>query len=397
MAKVVLGLSSSVSLYKSFEILRGFQKAGHEVQVIMTRNASRLISPPLFNSLSGRRTIIELFEEGQPWSATHVSLAKEASLFVIAPATANVLAKLAWGIADDFLSTFYLAWQGRTLVAPAMNEAMLFHPQTQENIRRLKARGVDFAEPGTGYLACGEQGCGRLADPPVIVERGLALMTKRTTLQGKTVLVTAGPTREFLDPVRFLSNRSSGKMGTAMAREAVLRGARVIFVTGPSQVPPPAGAELVRIESAADMEREVLVRFGEADVVVMAAAVSDFTFSGRAGHKMKKEALPESLKLVRTTDILKALGAKKTGQFLVGFAAETEDLKENALKKAREKNLDFIVANDVSREGIGIECDENQALLIDAGGRTIETPVLSKIELSRVIWDALEASLGNRR
>jgi len=397
MSVIVLGLSSSISLYKSCEILRGFQKAGHQVQVVMTRNAARLIPPPIFNSLSGRQTIIELFEEGQPWSTTHVSLAKEASLLVVAPATANVIAKFAWGIADDFLSTFYLAWQGRTLVAPAMNEAMLFHVQTQENIGRLKARGVEFVEPGKGYLACGDQGCGRLAEPEVIVERGLGLLAKGAGLQGKTVLVTAGPTREPLDPVRFLSNRSSGKMGIAMAGEALLRGARVILVMGPCQIPPPAGAEVIRIESAADMEREVLARFGEADVVVMAAAVSDFTLAGRAGQKMKKEALPENLRLVRTTDILKTLGEKKTKQFLVGFAAETEDLKENALKKAKDKNLDFIVANDVSRPGVGIDCDENQALLIDARGRATETPILSKRELSRVIWDALEASLGNRK
>jgi phosphopantothenoylcysteine decarboxylase/phosphopantothenate--cysteine ligase len=397
MAKIALGVTSSVSIYKACEVLRGFQKAGHDVQVIMSRNAAKLISPLLFNSLSGHKTIVELFEEDHPWSVAHIALAKEVGLLAVVPATANIIGKFASGVADDFLSTFYLAVEAPILVAPAMNEAMLLHRQTQDNMMKLRAQGVEFVEPAKGYLACGDEGWGRLADPDDIVRRGLELLKKRVSLQGKTILVTAGPTREYLDPVRFLSNRSSGKMGFEMAREALLRGARVILVAGPSQVAPPAKADLVRIESAADMEKEVLKRFPKADIVVMAAAVADFTFTERDGRKIKRQDLPEALRLVRTMDILKALGERKKGQFLVGFAAETEDLRANARKKIKAKKLDLIVANDVSREGTGFDADDNQALLIDAKGHATETQKMSKRELSRVIWDAIEASLGKRR
>jgi len=397
MAKIALGVTSSVSIYKACEVLRGFQKAGHDVQVIMSRNAAKLISPLLFNSLSGHKTIVELFEEDHPWSVAHIALAKEVGLLAVVPATANIIGKFASGVADDFLSTFYLAVEAPILVAPAMNEAMLLHRQTQDNMMKLRAQGVEFVEPAKGRLACGDEGWGRLADPDDIVRRGLELLKKRVSLQGKTILVTAGPTREYLDPVRFLSNRSSGKMGFEMAREALLRGARVILVAGPSQVAPPAKADLVRIESAADMEKEVLKRFPKADIVVMAAAVADFTFAERTGRKIKRQDLPEALRLVRTMDILKALGERKKGQFLVGFAAETEDLRANAGKKIKAKKMDFIVANDVSREETGFDADDNQALLIDAKGHTTETPKMSKRELSRVIWDAIEASLGKRR
>ncbi len=394
MAKIALGVTSSVSIYKACEVLRGFQKAGHDVQVIMSRNAAKLISPLLFDSLSGHKTIVELFEEDHPWSVAHVALAKEVSLLVVAPATANIIGKFASGVADDFLSTFYLAVEAPILVAPAMNEAMFVHRQTQDNMIKLRAQGVEFVEPAKGHLACGDEGWGRLADPDDIVRRGLELLKRKVSLRGKTVLVTAGPTREYLDPVRFLSNRSSGKMGYEVAREALLRGARVILVTGPSDVAPPAKADLVRIESAADMEKEVLKRFPKADIVVMAAAVADFTFTERAGRKIKRQDLPEALRLVRTRDILKALGERKKGQFLVGFAAETEDLRANAGKKIKAKKLDLIVANDVSREGTGFEADDNQALLLDAKGHATEVPKMSKRELSRVIWDAIEASLG---
>ena len=397
MAKIALGVTSSVSIYKACEVLRGFQKAGHDVQVIMSRNAAKLISPLLFNSLSGHKTIVELFEEDHPWSVAHIALAKEVGLLAVVPATANIIGKFASGVADDFLSTFYLAVEAPILVAPAMNEAMLLHRQTQDNMMKLRAQGVEFVEPAKGYLACGDEGWGRLADPDDIVRRGLELLKKRVSLQGKTILVTAGPTREYLDPVRFLSNRSSGKMGFEMAREALLRGARVILVAGPSQVAPPAKADLVRIESAADMEKEVLKRFPKADIVVMAAAVADFTFAERTGRKIKRQDLPEALRLVRTMDILKALGERKKGQFLVGFAAETDDLRANAGKKIKAKKLDFIVANDVSREGTGFDADDNQALLIDAKGHAAETQKMSKRELSGVIWDAIEASLGKRR
>ncbi|MGA2585711.1 MAG: bifunctional phosphopantothenoylcysteine decarboxylase/phosphopantothenate--cysteine ligase CoaBC [Candidatus Aminicenantales bacterium] len=397
MAKITLGVTSSVSLYKACEILRAFQKAGHDVQVIMTPNATKLISPLLFSSLSGHKAIVEMFADDHPWSVAHVALAKETALLVVAPATANIIGKFASGIADDFLSTFYLALEAPVLVAAAMNEAMLLHPQTQDNLRKLRARGVEFVEPARGYLACGDEGWGRLAEPDDIVRRGLEILKKGESLRGKTVLVTAGPTREYLDPVRFLSNRSSGKMGFEMAAEALRRGARVILVSGPTSAVPPAKAELVRVETAAEMEKEALKRFSKANIVVMAAAVADVAIADASGRKIKKQDLPETLKLVRTKDILKAMGERKKHQFLVGFAAETESLRANALTKMKAKNLDLIVANDVSKPGQGFDADDNQALLIDAAGQATETAKMSKRELSRSIWDMIEASLGKRR
>jgi phosphopantothenoylcysteine decarboxylase/phosphopantothenate--cysteine ligase len=398
MAKIALGVSSSISIYKACEILRGFQKAGHDVQVVETWNATVLIPPALFNALSGHRTIVELFDEHQPWAVAHVSLAKEIGLFVVAPATANTLAKFAQGVADDFLSTFYLAVGTPILIAPAMNEAMWLHPQTQENVRLLRERGVEFVEPTGGYLACGDEGLGRLADPNLVVARGLELLRRGESLRGKKVLVTAGPTREAMDPVRFLSNRSSGKMGFEIAREAKRRGAEVVLVTGPTAVVPPAGVEIVRVVSAGEMKAAVDERFAGADVTVMAAAVADFTFPAPAGRKIKKTELKTTLDIVRTPDILKGLGARKRpGRILVGFAAETGDLEASARKKIREKNLDLIVGNDVSLEGIGFDADANQAILIDCRGRIKKTDVVSKRALAAAIWDAVEELRGQKK
>ncbi len=397
MAKIALGVTSSVSLYKACEILRGFQKAGHDIQVIMTPNATKLISPLLFSALSGHKAIVEMFADDHPWSVAHVALAKETALLVVAPATANIIGKFASGVADDFLSTFYLALEAPVLIAAAMNEAMFLHPQMRDNMRKLRARGVEFVEPARGYLACGDEGWGRLAEPDDIVRRGLEILKRGDSLRGKTVLVTAGPTREYFDPVRFLSNRSSGKMGFEMAAEALRRGARVVLVSGPASAMPPAKAELVRVETAAEMEKEALKRFSKADIVVMAAAVADVAIADVADRKIKKRDLPETLKLVRTKDILKAMGERKSRQFLVGFAAETESLRANALTKMKVKNLDLIVANDVSKPGQGFDADDNQALLVDATGKATETAKMSKRELSRAIWDMIEASLGKRR
>ncbi len=391
MAKIALGVTSSVSIYKACDILRGFQKEGHDVQVIETRNAAALIPPALFDALSGRRTIVELFDDRQPWSVAHIALAKEIALFVVAPATANILAKFACGLADDFLSTFCLAVRTPVLIAPAMNEAMWIHPQTQDNVRRLRERGVEFVEPAGGYLACGDEGLGRLADPHLIVARGLDLLCRGTGLRGKKVLVTAGPTREAMDPVRYLTNRSSGKMGFEIAREARRRGAEVRLIAGPVAIAPPSGVEVVPVTSAAEMKEAVDEHFPGADVTVMAAAVADFTFAAPAARKVKKETLPAGLEIVRTPDILKELGGRKRpGQILVGFAAETDAVEAAARKKLREKNLDLIVANDVSREGTGFEADVNQAVLIDRRGKSRKTDILSKRALAAVIWDAIE-------
>jgi phosphopantothenoylcysteine decarboxylase/phosphopantothenate--cysteine ligase len=389
--KIALGVSSSISLYKACEVLRGFQKSGLVVQVIMTPNAAKLVSPVLFSSLAGTKTIVDLFDDHVPWSVAHVSLAKEVSLFCIAPATANVIAKLAAGVADDFLTTFYLAVDCPVLIAPAMNQAMYLHAQTQSNISRLRAAGVEFVEPETGYLACGDEGPGRLAEPEDVVRMGMTLIGRTESLKGKTVLVTAGPTREHLDPVRFLSNPSSGKMGYELAREALRRGARVILISGPTYLVPPAGAALCRVRTAAEMEREVLRRFSEADIVVMAAAVSDYRFARTAPRKIKKRKAEESVDLVRTPDILRGLGAKKGNRVLVGFAAETEDPVRNAKKKLKEKSLDLIVANNVLEKGIGFESEDNRVQIVRASGRVRSLPRMSKRETSRLIFDEIEA------
>ncbi len=399
MLKIALGVSSSISIYKACEVLRGFQKKGIAVQVIMTPNAAKLVSPRLFSALSGKQTAVDLFGEWDSDRIAHISLAEEVSLLVIAPATANIIAKLASGVADDFLSTFYLAVRCPVLIVPAMNEAMYLHPQTQSNIRRLLAAGVEFVLPEKGYLACREEGWGRLPSPDRIVERGLHLLKRSESLKGRTILVTAGPTREPLDPVRYLSNRSSGRMGYELAGEALRRGARVVLISGPTSLYPPPGADLRAVETAAEMAREVKRHFGRADVLIMAAAVADFRVAGRSQQKIKKSEASQALRLVPTEDILAALGRGRgrAGKIVVGFAAETEDVAANALRKLRAKNLDLVVANDVSRQDIGFDSESNQVVLIDRRGTAVESDKASKREISRLILDRIEVFLGRRK
>ncbi len=394
---IALGVSSSISIYKACEVLRGFQKNGLDIRVLMTRNASRMIAPLLFSALARSKAIIDPFEEESGGSIAHIDLAREISLLCVAPATANVIAKFAKGVADDFLSTFYLAVDSPVLIAPAMNEAMFLHPRTQANIRALRAAGVEFVEPERGYLACREEGWGRLAAPERIVEAGMRLVRRSRSMAGKRVLVTAGPTREYLDPVRFLSNRSSGKMGYALAAEALSRGADVTLVSGPTSLLPPFRAKLVPVETGGEMEAEVTARAAEADVIVMAAAVSDFRFPETAGRKLKKKEFDGRVTLVSAPDILEGLGRAKRGKaVLVGFAAETERVEENALGKLREKNLDLIIANDVAAEGIGFDAEDNQVVILDRSGRAVRTDRLSKREISRLILDEVEGVLGQK-
>ena len=316
----------------------------------------------------------------------------------MAPATANVIAKFAAGVADDFLTTFYLAARCPVLVAPAMNAAMYLHPATQANVRKLRAAGVDFVEPERGYLACREEGWGRLAPPATIVERGLGLLEKGEGLRGKTILVTAGPTREPLDPVRFISNRSSGKMGFELAAEARLRGARVILVSGPTSLFPPFGVEWRGVETAAEMLDEVTKSFAETDAVIMAAAVADFRPAAVSAQKIKKAAAPRAVELVPTEDILSALGRQpsRKDKLIVGFAAETENLEANARRKLEEKGLDLVIANDVSRPGVGIDAETNQVVVIDRLGGRQATGEMSKREVSGVILDRIEELLGKK-
>jgi phosphopantothenoylcysteine decarboxylase/phosphopantothenate--cysteine ligase len=397
MKKIALGVTSSIGIYKACEIVRGFQKNGVEVQVVMTPNAARLISPLLFSGLSGTTTIVGLFEEPMARTVGHISLAKEIVLLCVAPATANVIGKFSGGVADDFLSTLFLASRAPVLIAPAMNEAMYLHPQTQANIARLRAMGVEFVEPEKGYLACGDEGWGRLAEPEAIVKEGLRLIGRTASLKGKTVLVTAGPTREHLDPVRFLSNPSSGKMGYELAREAVARGAEVVLVSGPTSLVPPAGARTQFVRTAAEMQAACLRAFPKADIVVMAAAVSDFRFKDIRPRKAGKAEVGPALAIEKTPDILALLGGKKRpGQFLVGFAAETHGILAHARKKLAAKHADLMVANAVG-EGQGFGTDDNAVRIIAASGHVQETGLLSKLETSRVIFDRIEAALEKKR
>jgi phosphopantothenoylcysteine decarboxylase/phosphopantothenate--cysteine ligase len=398
MKKIALGVTSSISIYKACDIVRGFQKKGFDVRVIMTANAAKLVSPRLFSALSGHKTRLDLFEEDED-RISHIALAEEVSLLVIAPATANSIAKLAGGVADDFLSTFYLAVRSPVLIAPAMNEAMYLHPQTQANILRLRSAGVEFVLPEKGYLACREEGWGRLAAPEKIVELGLALLEKGESLKSHTVLVTAGPTREPIDPVRFLSNRSSGKMGYALAGEARRRGARVVLVSGPTSLLPPYGVEVRPVETAAEMSREVKSLLPRADVVIMAAAVADFRPASPSARKVKKKEAPRSLGLAPTEDILASLGrtAGRAKKILVGFAAETENVTAEAARKLREKKLDLIVANDVSRPGLGFDSDSIQVEIIDRTGTVFESAAADKREISRLILDRVEVLLGGKK
>ena len=396
MGKIALGVCSSISIYKACEMIRIFQNKKFQVQVILTQNASRMISPLLFSALSGHKVLVDPFQEEDSDTIAHVALAKEISLFLVAPATANIIGKLASGVADDFLSTFYMAVKCPVLIAPAMNEAMYLHRQTQQNIHKLKAFGVKFVEPEKGYLACRDEGWGRLAAPEKVVEAGIKLTKKSRSLKGKTVIVTAGPTQEFLDPVRFLTNSSSGKMGYELAEEALRRGAEVILISGPTHIFPPRKAAVKKVQTALEMEKEILKHFTSSDIVIMAAAVSDFRFAESPPHKIKKETLREKIEIVPTQDILQKLGRKKEGRILVGFSAETENVVENAQKKMRKKHLDLIVANNVLNEDIGFGSDFNQVSLISPGGKIVHSERKSKLEISQMILDRVEEIVGKK-
>jgi phosphopantothenoylcysteine decarboxylase/phosphopantothenate--cysteine ligase len=393
---VVLGVSSSVSAYKACEILRLLQEAGLEVRVAMTRNAARLVSPRLMSALAGNEAWTDLWDDPAPHRIAHIELAEAADALLVAPATANLVAKFAAGLADDLLSALYLSAACPVAVAPAMNEKMYRHPRTRANLARLEADGVTLIPPDSGYLACGEKGPGRLAPPERIVEETLALLKGPGSLKGRKVLVTAGPTREFLDPVRFLTSRSSGRMGFELAREALRRGADVTLVAGPTTMLPPRGVEFLPVVSAGDMRRAVLDVFPGVEIVVMAAAVSDYAFERTAPEKLKKNAEAD-IRLARTPDILEELGRNKGSHYLVGFAAETGSVEKPAMEKIAAKNLDLIVANDVSRSGIGFDSPDNQVLILDRSGKRRETEIVGKRDISRKIWDEIEAGLERAR
>ncbi len=386
MPSVVLGVTGCIGAYKACEVLRGLQKRDVDVHVVMTRNAAHFVSPMTFEALSRHPVFLDQFALGSEGDIRHVSLADAADLLLVAPATANCLAKFAHGIADDALSTLYTATKAPVLIAPAMNVNMFEHPAVALNMEILRRRGVRFVEPGAGYLACGWLGKGRLAEPDDVVAAALSVLQRRRDLEGLLVLVTAGPTVEDIDPVLFVSNRSSGRMGYRLAEAARDRGARVVLVSGPTELVDPAGVETVRVRSAQQMADAVVARAEAGAIVAMAAAVSDWRPGSASPQKLKKQEGSLSLDMVRTPDILKGLGADKRGRFLIGFAAETQDVRAHARKKLVEKNLDLIVANDVSRAGQGFGAETNAGLLIDPSGE-VEVALMGKRELAERIWD----------
>ncbi|HEX9872992.1 MAG TPA: bifunctional phosphopantothenoylcysteine decarboxylase/phosphopantothenate--cysteine ligase CoaBC [Deferrimonas sp.] len=394
--RIVLGVTGGIAAYKAVELLRLFVKAGARVQVIMTVAAQEFVTPLTFQTLSGNPVHTGLFNLLQEMEIGHITLADRADLLVIAPATANVIGKISCGIADDLLTTTVMATRAPVLFAPAMNVNMWENPLYRQNEEKLKGLGYHFLEPASGFLACGWEGQGKLPEPGAIFQECVRLLTPQD-LADETVLVTAGPTREELDPIRYLSNRSSGKMGYAIARAACNRGAKVILVSGPTALTPPCGVEFLGVTSAEQMREAVLGRAGEATVIVKAAAVADYRPSVRAPQKIKKEGSGEmTLVLEKTPDILAELGEIKGERYLVGFAAETADLLANAGKKLKTKKLDLIVANDVTEDGAGFDVDTNIVRFLFADGTVQELPRMSKDAVAGRLLDVIAARRGGR-
>jgi phosphopantothenoylcysteine decarboxylase/phosphopantothenate--cysteine ligase len=383
--KIILGVGGGIAAYKSAELARLLMQEGHTVQAVMTRAAQEFISPLTFAALTGRKTLTDLFAIES--AIEHIAVAQENELMAIAPATADLVARLAHGLADDFLTTLYLAFTGPVVLAPSMNSNMWLHAATQANLETLRRRGHRVVEPESGYLACGMTGPGRLADPAAIVEAIERESRRRQDLEGETVLITAGPTQEPLDPVRYISNRSSGKMGYALAEAAAARGARVILISGPVHLAPPRGVEVIPVRTAVEMRQKVLDNLAPAGIVVKAAAVADFHLSKVPEQKVKKTAARISLELDPTPDILAELGRKKGDRLLIGFAAETQNLHQEARRKLESKNCDMVVGNLVGGSETGFESDENEVVLALSTGDLIALPRAPKREIADRIFD----------
>jgi phosphopantothenoylcysteine decarboxylase / phosphopantothenate---cysteine ligase len=398
--KVALGVSGGIAAYKAAEIARLLQDRGIRVQVIMTAAAQEFIRPLTFAALSGEKVITGMFATGEQNTPNidsaieHIAVAQSIDALLVAPATADVIAHFAQGLAHDFLTTLYLATTAPVIVAPAMNVNMWDHPATQANLQILRQRGVKIVEPGAGYLACGMTGPGRLAENEAIVAAVLEALGAAQDLSGETVLITAGPTREKIDPVRYLTNRSSGRMGYALAEAALRRGARVLLVSGPTSVTPPPAAEVTRVESTEEMRDAVLSLLAQASIVIKTAAVADYRPKSAAERKIKRQG-PMTLELEATPDILKEISAKKTSQIVVGFAAETDNVLENARQKLVAKKLDAIVVNDVSREGVGFDSDRN-AVTIITHDAVVDVPETTKSEVAQRVLDQI-VRLRHRR
>ena len=387
---VLLGVTGGIAAYKIANLASALVKLHADVNVIMTQNATNFINPITFESLTGNKCIVDTFDRNFKFKVEHIALAELADVFMVAPASANVIGKIANGIADDMLTTTFMACKKKKILAPAMNTNMYENPIVQDNIKKLKGYGMEIIEPATGYLACGTTGSGKLPDEKILLEYILREIAYEKDLSGKTVLVTAGPTREAIDPVRFISNHSTGKMGYAIARCASLRGARVILVSGPVSLEPPLFAELVPVVSAEDMHNAVMKYKDEADIIIKSAAVADYTPVAASSEKIKKQDGDMRIELRRTKDILKELGqSRRENQFICGFAMETENLIENAVKKLESKNVDMIVANSLKTEGAGFGTDTNVVTLIKKDGKT-ELPLMSKTDVAMKILDEVE-------
>ena len=393
--KIVLGVSGGIAAYKAPELVRRLRDAGADVRCILTPNATRFVSPLSLAAVSDHGVIVDQWGDSEKGGVDHIELARWADILLIAPATANIIAKLAVGIADDALSTYAIAHRGAVVVAPAMNTSMLQHETVQQNIRTLVARGVDVIEPDAGLLACGDEGAGRMPDPPVLIERVQQHFRTRD-LEGRTVLVTAGPTREAIDPVRYLSNRSSGKMGFAIAEAARRRGANVTLVSGPTSLANPHGVAVTRITTASEMHDAVMRNLPSQQIVIKAAAVADFAPVAAAEQKIKKDPSSDELTLTfrKNPDILAAIASSTPRPFVVAFAAETENVEANAREKLLRKNADLVVANNVGDASIGFDSDQNEVIVIGRDGATTHIERTSKLAVANRILDLVVQRLG---
>ncbi len=394
---IIIGVCGGIAAYKAAHIVSGLRQNGFQVYVIMTQAATRFVQPLTFRTLSGQPVFVDMFSEPRDWNVEHVELARRADLLLVVPATANIIGKMAHGIADDLLSTTVLATRGQVMIAPAMNVNMFRNPVVQENLAALRERGVWVIPPERGLLACGDEGEGRLPEPGRILETVLGYFKSTGPLAGRKILVTAGPTREHLDPVRYLSNPSTGTMGYALAEAAWQMGAEVRLVSGPTHLPPPPGVRVEYVTSAREMREAVFQNFDWCEVLVKAAAVADYRPETSSQHKLKKTGENLVVNLVRNPDILKEAGEKKGDKVLVGFAAETHDLIENAERKMREKNLDLVVANNISEPGAGFGPGTNRVKLVWPGGVVEELPMMSKLALARRVLECVAHIWQNRQ
>lgn len=393
---VVIGISGGIAVYKVLDVISKLKKIGVNIHVIMTKSATEFVTPLSFQSLSQNYVVCDMFEEPKTWDVEHISLAKKADVFLVAPATANVIGKIANGIADDMLTTTIMATKAKVLIAPAMNTNMYENPIVQKNISILKELGYKFVEPDSGRLACGDIGKGKLSTPDNIVNNIIDLLTQKQDLKGKKIMVTAGPTIESIDPMRYITNRSSGKMGYSIANEAIKRGADVTLISGPTNLTPPQNLKkLIKIESAEDMYKAVINNLNENDVIIKSAAVADYKPKNYSEQKIKKSDDDLIIELDRNKDIAYEISKIKNNKILIGFAAETNDILDNAMKKIKKKNLDFIVANDLTKEGAGFGSDTNIVKIIDKEGNITDYPKMKKEEVANVILDKIKSLIKN--